>query len=1205
MLPSDLEDVLARADFRDRRAARGRLIELAADGAELLALVQIADELGDALRSSADPDQALNQLGRFVHARGSRLALYHLFKDDPASFQRLIRVLGGSQYLADVLVRNPEYFHVISDSTLLAESRARSDLDDELAKTSEPFPSGAAKLDAVRRYRRREILRIGAGDLCGLIDLRQTTEQLSCLADAVIGQCLAIVAEERFDELIVLGLGKLGGGELNYSSDIDLIFLNKNSSGLEAAARLSRALTAALGEATGEGFLYRVDLRLRPYGGAGAMVVSTDMFALYVANAQPAELQALLKARSVAGAVDDGVALLQRSRPLLLRDATVARGQVRQLKQRIQRQLSSRGEAKGHVKLAPGGIRDIEFLVQALQLEAGGAEPDVITGNTLDALHRLAAARLVTREDADELHEAYVFLRLVEHRLQLMNNQQVHRLPGNAVELQVLARTLGFQGTEVARQLEDAYASHTARVQAIFERVLTGPASAAPDKDLTVDGELLATQLGPSYRQFSPAERQRHADLLAEVGHPGDVQVLAQRQSHLRWSVTVAIWDHLGILSILAGLFAAYGVDIHSGDVFSLRLSDAVRRPPSKRRRGAAGLLRKQPGSARKALDVFVVDVGRWVEPDYWDDFRRELALLNAFLAEGKLDAAREQVMDRVSESIRLAPRQEELLFPVSVAVDNDASPEATEVRIRSKDTPGFLFEFSAALAALQINVHRVEIRTIGHEVQDTFWVTEAQGRKILDQDRIQELRVAAALVKHFAHLLPRAPNPGQALRQFSALSRQLLARPDWIGDFHSLESDEVLRTLADLMGVSEFLWEDFLREQHENLFPVVRDIPALDVAKAKQELREELAVVATSRSPVSERIAGLNQFKDRAMFRIDLRHITRRIDLDQFSRELTDLAEVVIEVVCELCFAQVEEQFGHPRLEVARDCRWCVCGLGKFGGREMGFASDIELIFVYEGEGSTSGPTVIANSRYFEEFVATFLRVLKARREGIFEIDLRLRPHGKAGSLACSLDAFKQYFSPQGAAVQFERLALTKLRVVAGDTRLGKEILQARDQFVYSNQPLNYENILLLRHRQASELVAPGVVSAKHSAGGLTDVEYFVQANQIEVGRSDHAVRCANTKEAIHRLRDSGCWSADFSGRLVETYGFLRQLVEALRVVHGHAKDITLPPRTSHEFSHLARRMEYDSTAGFMEDIERHMSFARSLWGRGNTNLH
>jgi glutamine synthetase adenylyltransferase len=1053
----------------------------------------------------------------------------------------------------------------------------------------------------------------------------------------------------------VLALGKLGGNELNYSSDIDLVFVADDSAQLETATRLARTLTHALSDATGEGFLYRVDLRLRPYGGGGAIVVSAAMLEEYLATtAHPAERQAMLKARPIAGNVAAGEAFLKRLSPVLFSDAAAARRQVRELKARIERQLIERGDAADHVKLGPGGIRDAEFLIQALQLESGAARPEVITVSTLDALDQLTAAGLLVPPDAHALREAYVVFRLIEHRLQLMDNRQVHRLPDSPSELHVLAGTLGIEGPNAAHVLREAYREHSQWVRAIFERVLSAKVGQV------FQPAMQNLETGHSRTGTSRQECLPHvADLLARIREPADVELFAQRESHQRWTVTVALWDHLGVLSLLAGLFTAHRVDIVSGDVVSLCLTDYSRTE----RHGGRSLQR----TSRKALDTFVVHTPRWVDESFWQAFRDELAELARCLAAGEPELARERIADRVSESAANAHQPHAPLVPVHVEVDNDALPGATQLSIRSTNTLGFLYEFAAALATLNVNIQRVRIRTTQHDVHDTFWVTDARARKILEPDRIHELRVAAALIKQFTHLLPRSPNPAQALRQVGNLARQMLARPDWVADLQSLESDAVLRTLAELMGVSQFLWEDFLREQHENLFPVVRNVPALDETKTKAQLCAELssrhtpcavapngtAVVRGSPDPAAvvrwypdpaavvrgspdpaqpilppnqchgqETVAQpvvpttddavvrgspdpapvatlLNQFKDREMFRIDLRHITRRIGLVQFSQELTDLAEVVIDQACRLCHQQLHERFGSPLLADGRPCAWCVCGLGKFGGRELGFASDVELIFVYEREGQTSGANPIPNSRYFEEFVSLFLQTLAARSEGIFEIDLRLRPHGKAGSLACSLEGFTEYFSTAGEARQFERLALVKLRSVAGDLPLGDRIIQARDEFVYAAQPLDYENILHLRQRQAAELVPPRAASAKHSLGGLVDLEYFVQARQIEFGRANPSVRATNTLEAIDRLHHSGDLPADQARELSETYQFLRRLIEALRVVRGHAKDLTIPGATSRDFAHLARRMHYDSPATLTQEIDQRMAMAQKLWSR------
>ncbi len=711
-------------------------------------------------------------------------------------------------------------------------------------------------------------------------------------------------------------------------------------------------------------------------------------------------------------------------------------------------------------------------------------------------------------------------------------------------------------------------------------------------------------QLGAAYNQFGPDERALHEQLLRMAQRPEDAAVHAEAAGDDRWTVTVCTSDWVGALATIAGLFPAYAMDIESADVFTLRLPAATL--ASLRRRGVSGPARwrsrRTPGTgptpvSRRLLDVFRVRALSPTGDDVWERFREELQGFVALLAAGRRDAAREQLIDRVSEALSASGGHSDRVYPVSIEVSNDASPRHTQVVIRSTDTVGFLYAFANALAALNVNVERAEIRTIGGETRDMFLVTGRDGGKITGEEELRKVRVAAALIKQFTHLLPRSPNPAMALRQFNALTLQMLSRPDWSSDLQDLESATVQATLAQLMGVSEFLWEDFLRMQYENLFPVVVDVPSLDEARPAQRLEEDLHGRLARLDDHSERVDALNGFKDREMFRIDLRHITGRIGFSEFSMELTALGEVMVREAAALSYARLTEQYGEPLLPDGRACAWCICALGKFGGREMGFGSDVELIFAYEGEGGTAGTDSVSNARFFADFVRAFLGTLRTRREGIFEVDMRLRPHGNAGALACSLAGFRDYYSEAGAARQFERMALVKLRAVAGDAALGERVTEARDEFVYSGRPLDVENIRHLRGRQADELVQRGALNAKYSRGGLTDVEYYVQAWQVARGREDAALRVANTMDAVAHLERGGYITRAQAGAMEEAYGFLRRLIDALRVVRGHAKDLTAPAVESREFAYLVRRLNYDSAEGLRDAIAAHMGAAERLW--------
>jgi glutamate-ammonia-ligase adenylyltransferase len=694
-----------------------------------------------------------------------------------------------------------------------------------------------------------------------------------------------------------------------------------------------------------------------------------------------------------------------------------------------------------------------------------------------------------------------------------------------------------------------------------------------------LDVDALLEQLGPSYALFPPEERALHVELLTRVARGDTHASHVSARGAGRCTLAVAARDTPGTLSMIAGSLTAARLDIEAAEIFTVQMATEVPRPPGQRRARA-------PVASRAALDIFQLHGDGGVTAETWDRWNDELTDLLRMLSADHPDEARAHLVDRVAEVLRETSQPEDRLWPVSVEVIQDSGDSA--LRVLGQDTRGFLFALANALTLLDVDITRAEIRTHTGESDDLFWITDMRGRPVGDPQRIAQLRAAVALIKQFTVLLPHAPDPAQALREFSALTRQLLANPDWPAAIDSLRSADVQRTLADLFGTSAFLWDDFLRMQYVNLFPLVRSPEALEDIPTTSALSARLRRALTAADDFEARERVLNAFKDREMFRIDLRHIRGHTDFRSFAEELTDLADVVVSAAAQL----VIEKLGPA------PCAWTICALGKFGGRELGFASDVELLFVY-AEDDAPGTDAIA--RYFETFVRTFLDTFTTQREGIFEVDLRLRPHGNAGPLASSLSGLSTYYAVGGEARQFERLALVKLRTAAGDERLGSGVEAARDAFVYSGEPLDWGDIRHLRERQASELVPPGAVNAKYSAGGLVDIEYWVQARQIEAGARDRAVRAPSTSLAIERLSAGTYIGPAFADELAATYAFLRRLIDALRVVRGHARDLTVPPSESREFAYLARRLELEPVA-LAPAIDGHMRFAHALWDPGHS---
>jgi glutamate-ammonia-ligase adenylyltransferase len=333
------------------------------------------------------------------------------------------------------------------------------------------------------------------------------------------------------------------------------------------------------------------------------------------------------------------------------------------------------------------------------------------------------------------------------------------------------------------------------------------------------------------------------------------------------------------------------------------------------------------------------------------------------------------------------------------------------------------------------------------------------------------------------------------------------------------------------------------------------------------------------------------------------MRKILRRgATFDQFSRELTELAEVVCARVVELSYQDLVLGLGEP---VGEDgpVPYALFALGKFGGRELGFGSDLELMLVYGGEGRAErNGTSTSASELFRALVRELRATLGGRRS--LSLDLRLRPYGQTGSLAVSHESFATYFAPDGDAWPYERQALVKMRAIAGDPAFGDGVEQLRDRLVYELGRPDPAACRALRERQIRHLVVPGTANAKFSEGALVDIEYLVQLLQMHHGRRRPLLRSTNTLAAIGELHAAGVLDARDYDVLVDAYRFYRLLIDALRMVRGHAKDLTVPPADSEEYAYLARRLTLESPEALRRRLEAQLDQVPRLQSRLLANL-
>ena len=500
-------DLLKPFGFRNVAQADSNLQLMAGDPHSRKLLAKILNELLLAVAQTADPDQALNDWDRYLKIGVNRTQLFSYLENAPRMLHLLCTIFGNSPAMTQTLIRDPMLIYWMGDGRVVNQPPSRRALRHALQESLGAVNTYEVMLNALRRFHRRELLRIGVHDLLRVTQVSETVATISDLACVVIQSAYEIVNarlarqfgtpmhRDRSGKMVetgfvVIGMGKFGGWELNYSSDVDLIYVYASSDGKTQSARretsvsnevyfeaLARDLTRELGAATPEGILYRVDLRLRPDGSVGPIASSlNDAVQYYQTRGRDWERLAFLKAKPVAGSMKLGRSFLDRLRSFVGGKGEQSNARVletvRYLKRKIQTKMIRRGELNRNVKLGTGGIRDIEFLVQTFQLLNGRKYPSLLEQNTLIVLDRLAQEKIIPSSTAKELSRAYVFLRDVEHKLQMVHELQTHLLPVEDEELAKCAVRLGYPQSSMesnaATFLRD-YRKVTSYVQKEFE----------------------------------------------------------------------------------------------------------------------------------------------------------------------------------------------------------------------------------------------------------------------------------------------------------------------------------------------------------------------------------------------------------------------------------------------------------------------------------------------------------------------------------------------------------------------------------------------------------------------------------------------------------------------------------------------------------------------------------------------------------------
>lgn len=981
---------------------------------------------------SPNPEAALNHFSRFGQVAFYRRSLYQLLRDDPFLIRPLILSFGASTYLSETLIRKPEYFYDIIDADLMGTQKTSQIMYQELAQSISRFASVDQKLRILRRYKRRETLRIGLRDLLKIADVETTTLELSNLAEAALQHCYEIgqdqVMKPKYGtplneegdapcRFAIIGMGKLGGYELNFSSDIDLIFVysddartDMGNENTEYFSRLCEFIIKAMSEITSDGYVFRVDIRLRPESSAGVIIRSMESYESYYEGwGDLWERQALIKARPVAGDMAFGEAFIRMIQPFVYQryldgvTLTEIKADIRRTKARIEERLVNEGvNLEKHVKLGPGAIRDIEFTVQCLQMIHGAKRKSLCSHNTLEAITALKENTLLDAEDADALAAAYRFLRTVENCIQIEADQQRYAIPEGETEARELARRVGYPHTSETDALETFradYRRHTEQVRAIFRKITT------------------------------------------------------------------------------TSIESADGLDI--------------------------GILLSEEDSQQ----------------------------LETFLSTFRFENAREA---------------QRLLKQLANGGDG--------------------IQFSP-------NVRR------------TFF------------------KLAPTLLS----VLRDSPNPDMALRYLSAFTDKVGARSSYYTMF--AEKPSTLEALTRVCGSSLYL-ADMLIASPE-LFDLLT-VPTLIERSKTLTNKQEEALQIVADAPAGRMLSMLRRYKNDEIWRIALRNILGNATLPTTTEELSDLAEAVLQAIYPEIEGEMREAHGTPLAPDGTPVTFAIIAMGKFGGRELNFSSDLDVMYVYSAAGETTQG--MSNADYFAAVGLELVKRLAGNQGmGIYEIDLRLRPHGNGGAIALPLAGYQNYYD--NTAEVWERQALTRARVVVGDTEhLGKRFLEIAHTFCYAD-PITPEEIAQIVHtRKRKEAQATRTTSTrrrrrgktqnvKSGYGGLVDIEFVVQTLQLLHGSEALSIRVQNTPLAIERLHGIGVLTEAQRDELLEAYLFLRRVENALRILHDRALDAL--PRNRTELAQLARRLGYtdtentSTTEAFLQDYGKWTETTRSLFNQ------
>ncbi|QDU70727.1 Glutamate-ammonia-ligase adenylyltransferase [Mucisphaera calidilacus] len=739
----------------------------------------------------------------------------------------------------------------------------------------------------------------------------------------------------------------------------------------------------------------------------------------------------------------------------------------------------------------------------------------------------------------------------------------------------------------------------------------------------------VAERLPERYLQHtSDAGKLEDLRVLARLSRERPVEVFVQQVDDHDWSVAVYAIDRASEFAAIAGVLASMGFEVRGGQAYTLpgaakpvastsapaRMLRGLRSPRGFRRRvtpprsGGALIIDRFRGHRTLVSD----DASNEEAGHAWQVALRDrlIQTLEELHRCADDDAVR-ALADRVTESVLSVLSDQPTavaraaLLPIELDLKR-VGDRRISLEVRASDTPAFLYTLATALAVRGLAIDSVEIRTddSGEQVVDRFELSLPPSITEITDDLLDRIRVSALLIKQFGYRVDQTPEPIKALARFQDLLEDIFLRRNpallkaWI---ELSEHDRAMRGLARLLGTSDRLWEECIRGQSERLIDILRaHRREQSVVGTQQSMPQRLEEALDRAIGIEQQRDRLNAFKDDELFRIDADYILdRKSDFSRLSERLTQLAEILVGRSAELVYEDMVASYGHPVSSVQQPAQsampgglmcparprrgYAVFALGKLGGTAIGFGSDIELLYVHDQDpnATTAGGKRpgISCAEFYTQFTQEASAFIRARRDGIFEPDLRLRPYGNDGPLIPGVELFERYYGPGGPAHPFELLSLVRLRWIGGDPELGYRVQRLRNQFVYeqAERVLDLDALWSIwGQMKKQKLPNPQRINAKYSPGSLVDLEGALLILQVAHAEHVPQLRTARMSRAFEAMRLGGVLSPQAYADVRGGYSFLRRLINALRVVRGHAKDLFLPEPGSTELTHLARRTGY-----------------------------